>query len=63
MKILRSQLRTKMIRWLLHDVVPPRNFPLSDFERIQYEIRPCDVLLIEGRSRVSRAIQIGRAHV
>jgi hypothetical protein len=58
MQILSSQLRTKIIRWLLQDVVPPRNFPLSNFERIQYEIRPCDVLLVEGRSRVSRAIQM-----
>ena len=36
---------------------PPRRFPLSDFERIQYEIRPCDILLIEGRSRVSEVIK------
>ena len=32
--------------------------PLCDFERIQYEIRPCDVLLIEGRSRVSEKIKL-----
>lgn len=36
---------------------PFEGFPLCDFERIRYEVRPCDVLLIEGRSRVSRTIQ------
>ncbi len=30
---------------------------LSDFERIRFEVRPCDLLLIEGSSRVSRVIK------
>lgn len=29
----------------------------SNFERLRYEIRPCDVLLVEGRSRVSEIIK------
>jgi len=58
MRIISNKLNDKIINWLLRPVVPPRSFPLSDFERIQYEIRPCDVLLIEGRTRVSRAIQM-----
>ena len=28
-----------------------------DFERLSFEIRPCDVLLVEGRSRVSEVIK------
>lgn len=36
---------------------PPRQFPLSDFERISQEVRPCDVILVEGRSRVSDIIR------
>lgn len=32
--------------------------PLCDFERLSYEIRPCDVLLVEGRSRVSEIIKL-----
>ncbi len=36
---------------------PPRNFPLSDYERISYELKPCDILLVEGRSRVSDVIR------
>jgi hypothetical protein len=31
--------------------------PLCDFDRVRYEVRPCDVLLVEGRSRVSEIIR------
>jgi hypothetical protein len=31
--------------------------PRSDFDRLSYEIRPGDVLLVEGRSRVSEVIK------
>ena len=35
-----------------------REFPLSDYERIRFELKPCDVLLVEGRSRVSEVIKL-----
>jgi len=35
-----------------------RSLQLSDFERIKSELSPCDVLLVEGRSRVSNVIRI-----
>ncbi len=53
-----ENLREAMTRWLTDEIEDPRAFPLSDFERILYELRPCDVLLIEGRSRVSSVIKI-----
>ncbi len=31
--------------------------PLSDFERLRYEIRPGDVILVEGRSAISEIIK------
>ncbi|HHM05151.1 MAG TPA: hypothetical protein ENJ19_05345 [Gammaproteobacteria bacterium] len=31
--------------------------PMCDFDRLAFEIRPCDVLLVEGRSRVSDIIK------
>ncbi|MGI9323566.1 MAG: YiiX/YebB-like N1pC/P60 family cysteine hydrolase, partial [Pseudomonadales bacterium] len=31
--------------------------PLSDFGRISHELKPCDVLLVEGRSRISDLIR------
>jgi len=34
-----------------------RDFPLSDYERISYELKPCDILLVEGRTRVSNVIR------
>lgn len=44
------------IQWLNHER-PSDGVPLCDFERIRYELRPCDVLLIEGRSRISDIIR------
>ncbi len=46
----------KIVGWLIDraaNVAPP----LCDFDRIRYEIRPCDVMLVEGRSRVSEIIR------
>lgn len=43
-------------KWLLK-TEPPRNTYLSDYEKIRYEVRFCDVLLVEGRYRVSRIIK------
>jgi len=46
----------KIVRWLTtehQDNTPP----LSDFDRVRYEVRPCDVILVEGRSRVSEIIR------
>lgn len=52
----KTWLVNKITHWLTKD----RDFtgtPLCDFERITYEIKPCDVLLIEGRSHVSDVIK------
>jgi len=46
----------KIVGWLTVDQ-QPLNPPLCDFERIRYEIRPCDVVLVEGRSRISEIIR------
>lgn len=45
-----------MISWLRREK-PPRQFPLCNFDRISAELRPCDVVLVEGRSRVSDVIR------
>jgi hypothetical protein len=45
------------VRWL-NQRGRARSLQLSDFERIKYELRPCDVLLVEGRSRVSDVIRV-----
>lgn len=46
----------QFVQWLTTDR-PYEGIPLCDFERIRYELRPCDILLIEGRSRVSDIIR------
>lgn len=57
MGIFSSVVSGPMVRWLGRQR-PPRAFPLSDFERIRYELKPCDVLLVEGRSRASDVIRV-----
>ena len=45
-----------VIRWLTR-LRPPEPFPLSHFERLCQELKPCDVVLVEGRSRASAVIK------
>jgi hypothetical protein len=47
-----------LTKWLMKERPAPTGLPLSDFERLRYEIRPCDVLLVEGQSRVSDVIRM-----
>ncbi|MFT6288418.1 MAG: hypothetical protein ACJA09_003179 [Alcanivorax sp.] len=49
--------RDAVINWLKWQKPLPTT-PLSDFERIRHEVRPCDVVLIEGRSRVAEVIKL-----
>jgi len=48
---------TKIVNWLI-DERDAISHPLCDYERVRYEIRPCDVLLVEGRSQVSDIIKL-----
>ncbi len=53
---LKTWLVHHLTRWLVKER-PLSEMPLCDFERLSFEIRPCDVLLVEGRSRVSDIIK------
>ncbi len=55
MKLLSSIMRF-FEKWLMTPSVENYGTVLCDFERIRHEIRSCDVLLIEGRSRVAKII-------
>ena len=46
----------KAVQWLTYEDKNPR-IPLSDFDKLRYELRPGDVLLVEGRSNVSDIIK------
>lgn len=53
-------LKARCSKWLaewLNQEYETHEIPLCDFDRLSFEIRPCDVLLVEGRSRVSQVIK------
>ncbi|WMS88310.1 YiiX/YebB-like N1pC/P60 family cysteine hydrolase [Pleionea litopenaei] len=50
-------LKRAIERWLNKESPAP-DFPQSDFERLRYGLRPGDVLLVEGRTRVSEVIKL-----
>jgi hypothetical protein len=54
--VLKNWLIKKFTAWLVHEHDRPE-MPLCDFDHLSLEIRPCDVLLVEGRSRVSDIIK------
>jgi hypothetical protein len=47
---------SKISQWLLYEPPAPPS-PLSDFEKIRFELRIADVILVEGRNKASRIIQ------
>ncbi|MDH5326945.1 MAG: YiiX/YebB-like N1pC/P60 family cysteine hydrolase [Gammaproteobacteria bacterium] len=46
----------KIVHWLTHEE-DVQGTPPCDMERLSFEIRPCDVVLVEGRARVSDVIK------
>ncbi len=44
------------VNWLTNEP-PNHQTPLTNFERLRYELRPGDVLLVEGRSNISAIIR------
>jgi len=53
---LKNYIWDKFVSWLTYES-PNHITPLTSFERLRYELRPGDVLLIEGRSNVSEIIK------
>ena len=50
------RIRKSLSEWLTRDLDIPA-YPLSDFDRIKHELKMGDVILIEGSSRISKAIR------
>lgn len=50
-------IRDRLEKWL-NDETPPQTFPICDFEKLSHGIKPGDVVLVEGRSRVADVIRI-----
>jgi hypothetical protein len=55
-KRLYRKMREKLDFWLTYEP-PSKDVMPYDFNRLKYELRPGDVLLIEGRSRISTIIR------
>lgn len=55
-KTLHNKIVKKLIAWLSKEE-PPDEIPPCDFNRLKYELRQGDVLLFEGRSRISNIIR------
>ncbi|WP_263079192.1 YiiX/YebB-like N1pC/P60 family cysteine hydrolase [Endozoicomonas sp. Mp262] len=55
MNIIKS-LASILTKWLMQET-QEASASLCDFERIRHELKPCDVILVEGRSRVSQVIK------
>lgn len=55
-KSLYQALRNKVDAWLTYEPKPTEIMPY-DFNRLKYELKPGDVVLVEGRSRVSSVIR------
>lgn len=53
---LNNYLWDKFVNWLSYES-PDYKTPLTSFERLRYELRPGDVLLVEGRSNVAEIIK------
>ncbi len=51
------RMESALYAWLLHED-RPNSPPLQDFNKMSAELRPADVLLFEGQSRISRAISV-----
>ncbi len=52
----KSLLAIKLTNWLNKED-PPADFPMEDFEQLAFKVRPCDILLVKGRTRVSEVIK------
>ncbi|MBX3709391.1 MAG: hypothetical protein KIT56_02855 [Gammaproteobacteria bacterium] len=56
MRSIYRNLRNKLNHWLIYEPPAAEIMPY-DFNRLKYEIRPGDILLVEGRSRISKIIR------
>lgn len=52
-----EKISSKMVKWLVQDRAPV-GLPHSDYQRLIYDIKPCDVILVEGRSRVAEVTKL-----
>ncbi len=57
-KIVQQQISKIITKWLTSDIEPRPQDPLSSFNEMAYHLRLGDVILVDGRTRVSQVIKI-----
>lgn len=57
-KQLQQKISLTISAWLMRDIEPLPAISLTNFDHVCYYIKPCDVLLVDGRSRVSYVIKM-----
>ncbi len=56
-KIKKSWVARKAVEFLADESRGARGVPICDFSRFRFEVRPCDIILVEGKSHLSNVIK------
>jgi hypothetical protein len=57
-KFLQQKIARIITHWLTMDIEPQPQDLLYSFDHLSFHLKPCDILLVNGRSRVSEVIKI-----
>jgi hypothetical protein len=57
-KFVHKKISTIITNWLLTNINPPPQDLLYSFDHVCFNLKPCDIILVDGRSRVSEVIKI-----
>src|SRR3989338_9506867 len=57
-KLAQQKISRVITTWLTSDITPPPQDLLYSFEQICYQLKPGDIILADGRTRVSEVIKI-----
>ncbi|MCD6047821.1 MAG: hypothetical protein K0S08_1468 [Gammaproteobacteria bacterium] len=58
LKFIQQKIARIMTNWLISDIYPVPQDLLYSFDHLCYDLKPCDVVLVNGRTRVSEVIKI-----
>lgn len=56
-KLIHKKISTIITEWLMSNVEPQPQDLLYSFDLVCFNLKPCDVILVDGRSRVSQVIK------
>lgn len=56
-KLIHKKISTVITNWLMSNIEPQPQDLLYSFDHVCFNLKPCDVILVDGRSRVSQVIK------